>query len=87
MEVTSWFLPSRRLGNCSTPALFEQCSEHHRAIPDMLPMHGGTAVDTYQLQNKHVRSIGVLTEREAATEVLQEPLATRSLSDILGHRR
>ena len=79
MEVTSWFLPSRRLGNCSTPALFEQCSEHHRAIPDILPMHGGTAVDTYQLQNKQMRSIGVLTEREAATEFLQEPLATRSL--------
>ena len=38
-----------------------------------------TEVDTYQLQNKQMRSTGVLTEREASTEVLQEPLATRSL--------
>ena len=75
MEVTSWFLPSGRLGNCSTPALL--------AIPDILPMHGCTAVDTYQPQNKQMRSIGVLTEREAATEVLQEPLATRSLRIFL----
>ena len=87
MEVTSWFLPSNRLGSCSTSTLYEECSEHHRAIPDILPMTGGTAVDTYQLQNKQMRSIGVLTEREAATEVLQEPLATRSLRKILGHRR
>ena len=69
MEVTSWFLPSNRLGSCSTSTLYEECSEHHRAIPDILPMTGGTAVDTYQLQNKQMRSIGVLTEREAATEV------------------
>ena len=79
MEVTSWFLPSHRLGSCPTPALFEKCAEHHRAIPDILPMDGGTAADTYQLQNKQMRSIGVLTERQVATEVLQEPLATRSL--------
>ena len=49
MEVTSWFLPSNRLGSCPTPALFEECAEHHRAIPDTLPMDGGTAVNTYQL--------------------------------------
>ena len=83
MEVTSWFLPSNRLGSCSTPALFEECSEHHRATPDILPIDGGTAVDTYQLQNKQTRSKDVLTEREAATEVLQEPLATRSLRIFL----
>ena len=84
MEVTSWFLPSNHLGSCSTPALFEECAEHHRAIPDILPMDGGTAVDAYQLQNKPMKSIGVLTEREAATAVLQEPLATRSLRVYLG---
>ena len=36
-----------------------------------------------QLHNKQMRSTGVLTERETATEVLQEPLATRSLQIYL----
>ena len=76
MKVTSWFLPSNRLGSCSTPAavggVLGAPQGHSR-----YPAHGRRY--TNQLQNKQMRSTGVLTEREAATEVLQEPLATRSL--------
>ena len=81
------FLPSNRLGSCPTPVLFEKCAEHHRAIPDILPMDGGSAVDTYQLQNKQMRSIGVLTERQAAIEVLQKTSCNTITSERLGHRR
>ena len=88
MEVTRCFchpivLEVAPLPCCSRSAR----STHHRAIPNILPMDGGSAVDTYQLLNKQMRSIGVQTERQSAIEALQKPSCNTITSERLGHRR
>ena len=77
MEVTGWcFCHPIVLEVAPLP----RCSRSARSTTGLFPLScPWTEVDTHQLQNTQMRSIGVLTEREAATEVLQEPLTTRSL--------